>query len=203
MSETPALEQVEVVRKGLAKAMSDPACPLQFSPLLMEARQLLGKLSAVPVRAEQAPTREQIESALEAVASDGWSGDATAVGIPEAADAILALSSAPTGASEGGEADRDWHTSAVNMVDYWRDVIGADSYKPVKHGKFMSGHPTTVKAVLDQARGTETADVIVGLIFSLMLVRNREDIFIERIRELEDEARALPLSAGEKGGADE
>jgi len=35
--------------------------------------------------------REKVETALRAVASDGWSGDAFAVGIEEATDAILNL----------------------------------------------------------------------------------------------------------------
>lgn len=83
-----------------------------------------------------------------------------------------------------------WVPSDVNMNDYWAEVIGGE-YKPVKHGKHASTHPKTVKAVLDGVRGSEIADVIVGMIFWQMITRNREQMAWKRVRELESENAAL------------
>lgn len=83
-----------------------------------------------------------------------------------------------------------WAPADVNMQDYWAEVIGGE-YKPVKHGKHASTHPRTVKAVLDGVRGSEIADVIVGMIFWQTIARNREQMAWERVRELEAEIAAL------------
>lgn len=81
-----------------------------------------------------------------------------------------------------------WEPSSVNAPDYWANVIGGP-YTPAKLGKHQSSHPTAVKRVLDDVRGTETADVIVGLIFWALIVRQREDMLIQRIEQLESERR--------------
>lgn len=83
-----------------------------------------------------------------------------------------------------------WAPDDVKMVDYWSEAIGGE-YRPVKHGKHASTHPTTVKAVLDGVRGTEVADVIVGLIFWQTIARNREKMAWDRVRELEAENASL------------
>lgn len=77
-----------------------------------------------------------------------------------------------------------WEPAEYDMQDYWQTAIGG-SYTPAKLGKHQSAHPTTVKRVLDEVRGTEVADVIVGLVFWAAIVRNREEALTERIFELE------------------
>ena len=90
-----------------------------------------------------------------------------------------------------------WVPADVNMQDYWAEVIGGE-YKPVKHGKHSSFHPKTVKAVLDSVRGTEVADVIVGLVFALTksedLRRWANDQLLEEMKRsaaLEEENQRL------------
>jgi hypothetical protein len=49
MSKMGRNERVAAVLDGLAAAIRDVECPVQFSPLLMEARQLLsGELAPAP-----------------------------------------------------------------------------------------------------------------------------------------------------------
>lgn len=93
--------------------------------------------------------------------------------------------------------DETWLPSDVKMEDYWADAIGGE-YRPVKHGKHSSFHPKTVKAVLDSVRGTEVADVIVGLVFALTksddLRRWANDQLLEEMKRsaaLEEENRRL------------
>lgn len=81
-------------------------------------------------------------------------------------------------------ADDEWLPADVKMADYWVTAIGG-SYTPAKLGKHESSHPLTVKRVLDQVRGTETADVIVGLVFALSCALLREEMAWERVHELE------------------
>ena len=90
-----------------------------------------------------------------------------------------------------------WVPADVNMQDYWADAIGGE-YRPVKHGKHSSFHPKTVKAVLDSVRGTEVADVIVGLVFALTksddLRRWANDQLLEEMKRsaaLEEENQRL------------
>jgi hypothetical protein len=59
---------------------------------------------------------------------------------------------------------QSWSSTETPIADYWKEIIG-ESYTPVKHGKHASTHPVTVKRIFDSVRGTEVADVIVGLIF--------------------------------------
>jgi hypothetical protein len=79
--------------------------------------------------------------------------------------------------------DETWEPADVKMTDYWAEVIGG-TYKPVKLGKHESSHPINVKRVLETVKGTEVADVIVGLIFWASIVRNREDMLIEELERL-------------------
>lgn len=77
-----------------------------------------------------------------------------------------------------------WDPGEIDMQDYWAEAIGG-AYTPAKFGKHQSSHPKTVKAVLDGVRGTEVADVIVGLVFWAQIARNREAMAWQRVKELE------------------
>lgn len=91
-----------------------------------------------------------------------------------------------------------WEPSDVKMADYWAETIGG-SYMPIKLGKHEAGHPTTVKRILEATKGTETSDVIVGLIFWTSTVLNREQFAWDRVAELEkNESERLELRAALK-----
>lgn len=105
-------------------------------------------------------------------------------GDPYVQIAVNANDKARAALASKGMQSSTWEPSDVTMQDYWAAVVGG-SYTPIRHGKHQSSHPVTVKRVLDNVRGTETADVIVGLIFWATMTGNREDMAWQRVRELE------------------
>jgi len=84
-----------------------------------------------------------------------------------------------------------WEVSAdLNMHDYWREAIGG-SWTPVKYSKHMSWHPTTIKAEIDAHRTEPVADCLVGLVFSLAIVRDREDMAWRTVQAKDAEIASL------------
>ena len=84
-----------------------------------------------------------------------------------------------------------WEASAdLNMQDYWRDAIGG-SWTPVKYSKHVSWHPTTIKAEIDAHRTEPIADCLVGLVFRLAMVSNREDVAWSAVKAKDAEIASL------------
>lgn len=96
-------------------------------------------------------------------------------------------------ASQAGGVPAGWPTDGIIMKDYWRDAIGS-AYVPVKYSKHASWHPTTVKAELEAHRGEPVADVLAGMVFTLSINADREDLAWKRVAELEAELRDLRAS---------
>lgn len=100
------------------------------------------------------------------------------------ADATLSASPVPPSVPPSPR-DEAWATPE-SMKDYWRAVIGP-SYKPIKYSKHGCWHPTNVKAEFEAHKHEPVADVIAGLIFSLTLALNREELAWSETKTLRDQ----------------
>ena len=94
-----------------------------------------------------------------------------------------------------------WEVSAdLNMQDYWRDAIGG-SWTPVKYSKHVSWHPTTIKAEINAHRTEPVSDCLVGLVFSLAVVSNREDMAWSAVKAKDAEITSLRAQLDEARAA--
>lgn len=127
-------------------------------------------------------TKEQIEAAAEQAYLNNRGGSKPWSDLSEQhkADWLHKVTSVVNAALSLSPPAADWEPKEYGMLDYWQEAIGG-SYKPFKLSKHESSHPTTVKRVLDAVRGTEAADVIVGLIFWTQIARNREDELLKLV----------------------
>lgn len=141
---------------------------------------------------------------------DGWvicKGAPHPFGLPDEADKeaarsqMLAMAVKIVEASgyaivpAGGAEEWTLPTEDHDGTNYWADAIGG-TYRPVHYGKHTSWHPMTVKAELAKHKDEPVADVLVGLVFSLTINREREKFLLadanERIAALEALLSARP-----------
>ncbi len=75
-------------------------------------------------------------------------------------------------------------TLPIDAEDYWKEAIGG-TYHPSVLSKGKACHPTTVKRMLAEYKGSEAADVIVSLVHQMCVVGQREKLFIEELQRRE------------------
>jgi len=98
---------------------------------------------------------------------------------------------------------REENAALMSVPDYWRAVFGDDSYTPAVLRNVKHMHPTTVKDVFERVKGTDVADVIVGLIFSCQIANNRAEVFCNEMHAARQALSPAPVGSPPTSGGGE